>query len=432
LIEQSTAPLKQYPPTLYSGVNASSFSKPQAKRVSGAMPPTPSRYSNTTPMMISSRRSPQQYRAIPHSESHSPSPIHMAKKVQTKPFDCSKYEDLEMIDCASDRLEKGITVRLGEVNGQYFLKILHILRELGTENVFLRGRKFIKNENLSIVEDGYENEVTMIVSAVSSEEESFPAYQVPIEEATGVVRLCFISRNTDPTTLGIDEGTLLCRFLFVTVYNNEKRKKQSQSYSGVIRALRLNDGEAYYDLVEENIIPPRAPNQSFSGTYEFTDIYAGFGGASSGAELAGLKPKAFVEKCPVKASVYGLNFPNADAYVQDVKDAPQFFCDHTTDVCSCSAPCPFWSKAHNQPGKNDNENRDLLFEIPKIIDLIKPRQVCVEQVDGIIERRKHRPYFDTLIRGIHSLGYSVAWGVFNLVDYGLPAQRRRLIIFASA
>ncbi|KAF2421233.1 S-adenosyl-L-methionine-dependent methyltransferase [Tothia fuscella] len=108
------------------------------------------------------------------------------------------------------------------------------------------------------------------------------------------------------------------------------------------------------------------------------------------------------------------------------------FHNFLTDVMHFSVPCKFWSVAHTGAGKDDHENKSLLFEIPKMIRDIRPRQVCIEQVDGLVVLTKHRSYFKTLIRRIHSIGYTVAWKVFNLAEYGLPAQRRRLIIFASA
>jgi hypothetical protein len=319
--------------------------------------------------------------------------------------------------------------------GEQFFRISHILRDLRTGEVLASGQIFVKNKDLKVVGKGLENEVSMVVSSASGRDNEmlYPEHQIRLEQVVGVRQLRFMSRDTDPVALSVGGDTLICRTLVVTTYKSTRKlREKASSHAGVVRPLRIRDGVVYENLVEMNIKQEQTPTRSSNGVYEMTDVCSGLGGASFSAEKAGLKIKAFVENDPERAKVYGLNFPYADAYVQDLQDGPLFFYDHTTDVLHFSVPCKPWSKAHRIPGKNDNLNKDLLFEIPRMINIVKPRQVCIEQVNGLIIWTKNRSYFERLIRQINSLGYAVSWDIFNLVDYGLPAQRRRLIIFASA
>lgn len=59
---------------------------------------------------------------------------------------------------------------------------------------------------------------------------------------------------------------------------------------------------------------------------------------------------------------------------------------------------------------------DLLLGCPDVLDAVRNRLFTLEQTDGLLAAA-HEQYFNTLIRGFTSLGFSIRWSVFLWVTY---------------
>ena len=165
--------------------------------------------------------------------------------------------------------------------------------------------------------------------------------------------------------------------------------------------------------------------------YTFGDCFCGAGGMSRGAINAGLRVAwGFDFNLPACRS-YQLNFLGTPIYNVWANDFSNSKKDCKVDVCHISPPCQFFSPLHTSHGKDDDMNTASLFAIESLLKKAKPRVVTLEETAGLVKIGLHKDYFNAVINMFTSQGFSVRWKVLNCADFGVPAQRKRLVIIAS-
>jgi DNA (cytosine-5)-methyltransferase 1 len=70
----------------------------------------------------------------------------------------------------------------------------------------------------------------------------------------------------------------------------------------------------------------------------------------------------------------------------------------------------------------------LLGDYLRYLEALRPEAYLLENVFGLAYRNQSAAFFDALIEGIRSLGYSVTYEVLNAADYGVPQNRQRLFV----
>lgn len=98
------------------------------------------------------------------------------------------------------------------------------------------------------------------------------------------------------------------------------------------------------------------------------------------------------------------------------------------DLLAGCPPCQGFSTLTNTSTKRDPRN-DLVLEMGRLVEEIKPRAVMMENVPGLADRGK--PLFNKLLRKLEDLKYRCTWGVLQVADYGVPQNRRRLVLLAG-
>lgn len=85
------------------------------------------------------------------------------------------------------------------------------------------------------------------------------------------------------------------------------------------------------------------------------------------------------------------------------------------------------------PGKNDKINIEQLDYIKQLIEKLKPRVVILENASGLANIGRNRPFLNKVLNDVFSAnqGYNLRYKVVNIADYGLPQERKRLIIIAA-
>lgn len=108
---------------------------------------------------------------------------------------------------------------------------------------------------------------------------------------------------------------------------------------------------------------------------------------------------------------YQRNFPGALNYNDDVF---HFITARTNrkscrrvDILHLSPPCQFFAPCHTHQGPDDDRNTAALFACTECVTKLRPRLVLLEQTFGLADR--HQDYFNALICGFTSLGYSIQW-----------------------
>lgn len=184
------------------------------------------------------------------------------------------------------------------------------------------------------------------------------------------------------------------------------------------------------------------------------DLFAGVGGLSLGFEQAGFDVVASVEYDPVHAAVHEFNFPLTEIICDDVgkveasrllEAAKKGFVAHGhkasewTGEIDCifgGPPCQGFSTM----GKRDigDDRNKLVYKFADLIGTIRPKFFVMENVPGMAAGG-HASILGRLIARMKKHGYNVAVtaeevrkrAILNASDFGVPQDRRRLILLGS-
>ena len=156
------------------------------------------------------------------------------------------------------------------------------------------------------------------------------------------------------------------------------------------------------------------------------EICTGAGGQALGLALAGFTHVALVEYEKDYCDVLRENRPEWNVICDDIHN---FHGEPYAgvDLLAGGVPCPPFSVAGRQLGKNDE--RDLFPEAIRLVGEIKPRAVTLENVRGFLD-----PRFDTyrahIKDSIDALGYQTQIFLLHSSDFEVPQLRPRVVIIA--
>jgi len=156
------------------------------------------------------------------------------------------------------------------------------------------------------------------------------------------------------------------------------------------------------------------------------EICAGAGGQALGLERAGFIPEALVEIEKPCCDTLRYNRPAWNVVQADIKE---FDASHyqNIDLLAGGVPCPPFSKAGKQLGKEDE--RDLFPEALRLIEDCNPRAIMLENVRGFLDAI-FEDYRCNLKRQLEKLGYVADWRLLNASDFGVSQLRPRVVIVA--
>ena len=149
------------------------------------------------------------------------------------------------------------------------------------------------------------------------------------------------------------------------------------------------------------------------------DTFAGIGGFSYAAEkiVGGYETKQFIEINPFSKKILKKHWPNVPIH-DDIKTftAKPF----QFDCISGGFPCQDISNAGLQKGITKNTRSGLFYELIRIIRMVRPRYVVLENVAAITNRG-----LDIVLRELYESGYDAEWSVISASALGACHQRAR-------
>lgn len=89
-------------------------------------------------------------------------------------------------------------------------------------------------------------------------------------------------------------------------------------------------------------------------------------------------------------------------------------------------PCQSWSLAGKMRGAKD-ERGQLFYEYVRVLKDKQPRFFLAENVAGILSRT-HIQEFKKIIGKLSKLGYNIAYELVDAKNYGVPQERKRVLI----
>ena len=160
-------------------------------------------------------------------------------------------------------------------------------------------------------------------------------------------------------------------------------------------------------------------------------LCSGYGGIERGMALAGLRHRtlAYVEIEAYAVANLGQKMSAgalapAPVYT-DVATFPAHIFRGAVSILTGGYPCQPFSAAGKRLGEEDP--RHLWPHIARAIDVIRPRRVFFENVDGHVSLG-----LPEVLSDLERRGYKTAWGIFSAEECGAPHRRKRVFIMADA
>lgn len=161
--------------------------------------------------------------------------------------------------------------------------------------------------------------------------------------------------------------------------------------------------------------------------YHLNSFFAGIGGFDLGFEKNGFKTKFLCEINPFCNEVLSTHWPNAkraedicEVRASDIPDA---------EVWCGGFPCQDISVARGASQRLGlgGTRSGLFYQFATLIDEKKPEVVVIENVEGLFNSNGGRD-FGVILQRMTSMGYAVAWRLFNSRYFGVPQSRPRVYL----
>ena len=388
------------------------------------------------------------------------------------------------------RTHNGIFVKAGdtvEIEDGNFLRVKEVLHEVFYDRYWLLGWKFVRNIKTFGLPGQDQNEVYWVVHLVRNDPQPAVEQALVKVESSQVLRKRTMSmvNETFPshqmrTKVGLgapDDGALYCRWKHVIVTRTRKCERPLDAFRipaaeiaeasfQRLCAEDFNDGhnnrsvdetllrnrlggkevdahienkepDSLSSAIEALSLDDDSRRKRAPAAYTFADVCCGAGGASRGAETAGLQLRWALDHDADACETYRLNFPQVRLYEKPLQELVNMrHEDLKVDIMHISPPCQAFSQANTSPNPTkDAENIAASMEIGTCLDVARPRIATLEQTSGLMSlgyaAGRHGQHFGNLIAQFTSRNYSVGWKNAHLAEWGLAQPRKRLLMIAS-
>lgn len=184
------------------------------------------------------------------------------------------------------------------------------------------------------------------------------------------------------------------------------------------------------------------------------ELFAGCGGLALGLHRSGWKGLFAVERDSMAFKTFAANLvnsgapyrafdawpewmPKANSDLEKMLDDPSIRerlaeLRGSIDLVAGGPPCQGFSVGGKRDG-GDDRNR-LVYRMLEFIEIIQPRAVLIENVEGMARRFLARPgsaamsVAEDVIAKLEDLGYIASYHLINSADFGVPQARKRVAI----
>ncbi len=162
------------------------------------------------------------------------------------------------------------------------------------------------------------------------------------------------------------------------------------------------------------------------------DLFAGAGGMSLGAEMAGISVEYAVEIDKYAAETYQFNHLHTKVINSDIRDVTSLECSSckVPVVLFGGAPCQGFSTSNRRTNTRSNPDNWLYKEFVRLLKQIRPDWVVFENVTGLLDMESGS-FFQSILDDFGNAGYCCSYSVLTASDYGVPQNRSRLFIIGS-
>ena len=154
-------------------------------------------------------------------------------------------------------------------------------------------------------------------------------------------------------------------------------------------------------------------------------LFAGCGGLDLGFRLGGFNPVWANEYDRTIWDTYQFNHTHT---LLDQRDIRKIYSDEVPDCMGIigGPPCQSWSAAGAKRGIDDSRGQ-LFWDYIRIVRDKQPLFFLAENVSGILSPR-NRDAFTYILSQFEQIGYRVSFKLLNAKNFGVPQDRKRVIV----
>lgn len=162
------------------------------------------------------------------------------------------------------------------------------------------------------------------------------------------------------------------------------------------------------------------------------ELFAGVGGMSLGASMAGIDVRLAVEIDKYAAATFSLNHPASRMLNIDICNLKKIEVDSNGQetILFGGPPCQGFSTSNQRNRNKENPNNWLYREFIRLLKSWAPDWVVLENVKGLKET-EGGSFLEAIISDIEKAGYKVSYKILNASDFGVPQKRERIFVVGS-
>jgi DNA (cytosine-5)-methyltransferase 1 len=164
------------------------------------------------------------------------------------------------------------------------------------------------------------------------------------------------------------------------------------------------------------------------------DLFAGAGGLSLGAKMAGIDVSLAVEKDFFASQTYAFNHLGTKVLNKDIskiKKIPKaLMTSPKQKILFGGPPCQGFSTSNRRTNHRDNPQNWLYREFIRILNLWQPDWVVFENVTGIVEFESGA-FVEEIVADFNDSGYTCSYEILNSRNFGIPQRRKRFFLVGS-
>lgn len=156
------------------------------------------------------------------------------------------------------------------------------------------------------------------------------------------------------------------------------------------------------------------------------DLFAGAGGFSTGATMAGCRVVWAANHWPAAVQVHANNHPETAHACQDLQQA-DWTQVPTHDLLMASPACQGHSRARGAERPHHDAQRSTAWSVVSAAEYHRPQAALIENVPEFAAWTLYPAW----CAAMHALGYALAPMVLDAADHGVAQHRRRLFIVCT-
>jgi DNA (cytosine-5)-methyltransferase 1 len=164
------------------------------------------------------------------------------------------------------------------------------------------------------------------------------------------------------------------------------------------------------------------------------DLFSGVGGLTEGLRKAGFDTRYAFEINEIASKAYSLNHKETVVITQDIRevnldDIKQKLNGQNIHLLAGCPPCQGFSSIRrlNKAKPIDDPRNDLIKEYVRFVEYFKPYTIMLENVPCLEQDQ----LFIKAKKSLETIGYIIDIAIVNVRDYGIPQNRKRLVMIGS-